>query len=98
MKRLQVQDGKSCDAIAQAFNLEQPSDRLCMARGIQRCLKRISQPAAKRIYTRKLGPDTLSFIDAEVNEDRRSVNASCNDVCRKAPHHCIHHSDQLRKT
>src|SRR6218665_3285357 len=32
MKRLQVQDGKSCNSIAQAINLERPSDRLCTAR------------------------------------------------------------------
>jgi transposase len=70
MKRLQVQAGKSCNSIAQAINLDRPSDRPCTARGVRTCLKRMSQPTAKRNYIRKLGPPALLFIDAEVNEDR----------------------------
>src|SRR5678816_4949458 len=76
MKRLQVQAVKSCNSIAQAINLDRPSDRPCTARGVRTCLKRMSQPTAKRNYIRKLGPPALLFIDAEVNEDLSLIHIS----------------------
>lgn len=61
----------SCKTIAEIINRDRPSDRLCTARGVRICLKRIKSPvtASKRVYQRRLGPAALSSIDGEVEND-----------------------------
>jgi len=83
MKRLNFNEGKSYSSIVQIINRDRSSNRLCTARGVRTCLKKLSTSVkSKRVYKRKLGFAALAFIDAEVNADRE-ISGSYRSVCRK---------------
>jgi len=53
MKRLNFNEGKSYSSIAQIINPDRSSDRLCTARGVRTCLKKLSTSVkSKRVVTR----------------------------------------------